>query len=106
MCAVAYVHIETIVCLPYRQDSMVAEIVAATQQAVAMASGKKEAAAAAADAFEAHMDLAVNAGWAYVQLLTFRAFWQVWCCRTGAVLLSPLILMVSVIVQGCSIGLL
>ena len=56
---------------------MVAEIVGATRQALGMASSQGEKAAAAADAFEAHLDLAVAAGWSYVNALTFQSFWEV-----------------------------
>jgi hypothetical protein len=56
---------------------MVADIVVATRLATSAASGRAETAAAAALAFENSLDLAVQAGWAYVQLLTFHAFAEV-----------------------------
>ena len=68
-----------------RQDSIVADIASAMQQASRAAGGGKSAAAAAAQAFDDHTDYAVRAGWAYTQLLTLRSFLEVRSCNAQPV---------------------
>jgi hypothetical protein len=60
----------------FRQDALVGELVAKMQKGL-RSSGAGSSAIGAAEAFDANLDLAVKAGWAYVHTMLFKNFIEV-----------------------------